>query len=149
MNTITYHIVIEEETDASFRFTYTNASTGLPMDLTGYRAEMQVRSGYSGDSVAPVLTYTTENGGGIILGGTAGTVDIFIAYTDTEDMQWNMGKYTLYLINPNSGRIPFVKGFFTINKTTTLLRDTNLPNTSNSSSPHPNNLGLGGTDGNG
>lgn len=150
MSAITFNIEIEEESDESFRFNYADDSTGLPMDLTGFRAEMQVRVGYSGNqSVQPVLTFTSEPGGGIVLGGTQGTVDLFISYEDTKDLYWNQGAYTLFLINPRGGRSPLVKGFFTVNQSVTRLLDTALPDDTNGTTvASPNNLGKGGLDSN-
>jgi hypothetical protein len=130
MSAIPFNIEIEEESDESFRFNYAHNSTGLPMDLTGYRAEMQVRVGYAGlRGPEPVLTFTSEPGGGIVLGGPSGTVDLYVSYEDTRDKWWNQATYTLFLINPNGGRSP-------------------LPDVSEGEAS-PNNLGEGGLDSNG
>lgn len=48
-------------------------STGAPINLTGYTARMMVR--YKVADAAPILTFTTENGG-ITLGGALGTINI-------------------------------------------------------------------------
>jgi hypothetical protein len=115
MSSQIFHIEIEEETDVTKRFFYTNISTGLPIDLTGYKAELQVRERYEGTSnLEPVLTYSSETGGGIVLGGTNGTVDIFISYSDTLNKTWNNAVYSLILIAPSGARSLLVKGFFTI-----------------------------------
>lgn len=145
---ITFHIEVEEESDSSFRFNYNNSSTGLPMNLTGFRAEMQVLPGYAGDQGSePALIFTSEPNGGILLGGVYGTVDLFISYEDTKDKYWDQAKYTLYLINPAGGRSPFAKGFFTINRTTMKLRSSGLIDLSTGPTPDtPDNLGPGGVD---
>jgi hypothetical protein len=150
MSAITFNIEIEEEADESFRFNYANDSTGLPMDLTGYRAEMQVRTGYSGNrNQEPAIIFTSEPGGGIVLGGTSGSVDLYISYEDTKDLWWTQAAYTLFLISPKGARNPLVKGFFTINRSATILQSTGLPDISTGSEPSPNNLGEGGLDSNG
>ncbi len=147
-NVQVYHIEIDEETDFSARFIYTNLSTGLPMDLTGYRAEMQVRKGYDGVyQTLPIMTLTTETNGGIVLGGELGTIDIFIAYADTMEQDWNEGMYKLIIISPTSGRVPFARGFFTISPNVTRLANTALPNIVSGTVTHPNNKGEGGLDG--
>lgn len=53
---------------------------GSPADLTGWKARLQARSGP--DDVVPVIDVTTDNGG-IVLGGTAGTVNIIVAAETT------------------------------------------------------------------
>jgi hypothetical protein len=149
MSAITFNIEIDEEADESFRFNYCNDSTGLPMDLTGYRAEVQVRAGYAGlKGPDPVLTFTSEPGGGIVLGGPAGTVDLYISYEDTVGKWWSQGSYTLFLINPKGGRSPLVKGFFTVNQSSSRLQHTQLPDISGGAAVSPNNLGEGGLDSN-
>jgi hypothetical protein len=142
------HIEVDQEADESIRFHYTNTSTGLPVDLTGFRAELQVRCGYEGNTqgTIPVLIYTSETNGGIVLGGVYGTIDLYISYEDTKDIVWNTGKYTLYLITPASARIPFAKGFFTVNPSSLMLLDTGLPNIVTGTPAHPNNEGKGGLD---
>lgn len=52
---------------------------GAPIDLTGATARMQVRDGYEATSVT--LELTTSNGR-ITLGGTAGTIALFVLDTD-------------------------------------------------------------------
>lgn len=114
-----YHIEVDEGSDTSTRFFYSNGSTGLPVDLTGYRAEMQVKQNYDGaHSPIVLLTYTSDIGGGIVL-GTQGTVDLFISYVDTTNTLWDKAIYDLYLYPPVGARNKFVKGFFTIIKSVT------------------------------
>jgi hypothetical protein len=150
-NVVTFHIEVEEEADTSFRFNYNHNSTGLPMDLTGYRAEMQVRKGYTGsEQIEPLLVFTSDTNNGIVLGGPTGTIDIFISYEDTRNQTWDKALYTLTIITPHGARSPFVKGFFTINKGATLIIDSGLVNnTSGATIPSPNNNGKGGLDSNG
>jgi len=146
------NLELDEESDESIRFFYTNSSTGLLIDLTGYRAEMTVRTGYDGSSwnnTTPALQYTTETGGGIVLGGVNGTVDVYISYEDTKGKEWTTAVYNLYLITPSSNRISFARGFFTINRSGVKLIDSALPNKAITPQPSPNNLGEGGLDSNG
>lgn len=55
---------------ASWDYTLTWQTGGVPVNLTGYTARMQVRETY--ESEAPVLSLVA--GTGITLGGTAGTI---------------------------------------------------------------------------
>jgi hypothetical protein len=65
---------------ATFNYELTYIAGGTPVDLSGYSARMQVRKGV--DSVDPVFDLTV--GDGITLGGTAGTIDLFISPEDSE-----------------------------------------------------------------
>lgn len=144
-----YDVEVQQETDFAAQFLYNDPSTGLPINLTGYRAELQVRCAYSRvNSPTPVLTYTSGMDGGLVLGAAAGTVSWYISYADTENTNWTQGIYNLILIAPNSARIPLVKGFFTIIPSTTRLSNTELPDIySTVQNPtQPNNLGAGGLD---
>jgi hypothetical protein len=55
---------------------------GDPIDLTAHTARMQVRNSYTADP--PVLSLAS--GTGITLGGTAGTIDIQVAASVTDDI---------------------------------------------------------------
>lgn len=68
---------ITAEQGATFNPTLTyKDSTGVLVNLTGYTAQMQVRSAY--EAVDPAaLILTTENGG-ITLGGAAGTIVLLV-----------------------------------------------------------------------
>lgn len=63
-----------------------------PINLTNYSARMQVRKKI--DDVTPLLSLTTENGG-IELGGTAGTITLYISAADTTALTWTDGVYDL------------------------------------------------------
>lgn len=113
-----YHFEITEGTDFTQSFLYTNPVTGLPINLTGYTADLKIKQasngtydGYSNPSV--VLELFAPNGG-ITLGGTAGTVTVAITAAQTTALTWNQGVYNLTLINASGQRIPFMNGFFTI-----------------------------------
>lgn len=54
-------------------------ASSQPMDLTGYSASMNIRTA---PGVAPFYTLSTDNGQ-ITLGGTNGTIDLYIPAADT------------------------------------------------------------------
>jgi hypothetical protein len=66
------NIIIEKGATFIMNLTWKDG-TGTPIDLTTYQARMQVRKSYTSDT--KLLDLTTENGG-IVLGGTAGTIHI-------------------------------------------------------------------------
>jgi hypothetical protein len=66
---------IEAFAGATFDRTFSLAVAGVPVDLTSYSAAMQVREAV--DSVSPLISLTS--GSGIVLGGTAGTIQVNIS----------------------------------------------------------------------
>jgi hypothetical protein len=77
------------------RLTYKQASDSTPINLTGYTAKMQIRDASSN---VLILELSTTNGR-ITLGGTAGTIDLLIAATDTDDFTPGCYIYDLELLN--------------------------------------------------
>lgn len=141
MNVLTYNFVVDSETDESVTFSYLNPSTGLPMDLTGYQAEMQVRCRYGGYDTPDISFYfntnTTPTPGGITLGGTAGTITI--SFSQISLMVYNGTEFTYDLIlrDPTGKRTKALKGFFTIQQTSTRIEQTSLPPITNSQTSSP------------
>jgi hypothetical protein len=64
---------------STFTRSVTWSQDGLPVNITGYTAAMQIRSSYS--SSTPVVSLTSSSG--ITLGGTAGTIQITISAVAT------------------------------------------------------------------
>lgn len=118
-----YNFEIDEGSDFVKRFYYYEDSTGLPIDLTDYSATMQVRTEYEGiyNSTDPVLSYTSGVSGAIILGGGNGTIDVVIPATDTQNKVWDKASYDLFITDDDGKRSKFLKGFFTIIQSDTLV----------------------------
>ena len=74
-----YNMICPQGSTFSQQLTY--SIDGIPVNLTGYTARMQVREKYT--SKTSVIDLTTENGG-ITLGGSAGTIDLYISSGVTE-----------------------------------------------------------------
>lgn len=91
-----YNITIEPYAEFTLNFTY--KANGAAVNLTGYKAGFQVSDSYGG-TVDSNLTCTTENGG-ITLGGSAGTVAVWIPASKTALTQLQAGVYDLRLIPP-------------------------------------------------
>lgn len=127
MSAQVYHIELDGESDYTVTFVYNDASTGLPVNLTGYKAEMQVRQNYDGyGDPSTNLVYTTDTGGGIVLGGTAGTVTVTIPNSATAQYTWTEGVYDLFLISSGNIRTKLVGGFFTIIQNVTRSEQSSL-----------------------
>lgn len=68
-----------------------------PVNLTGYTARMQIRE--SLESTTVLHSMTTDPSGGIVLGGTAGTVTLSIPATTTAGFTFDCAVYDLELIS--------------------------------------------------
>jgi hypothetical protein len=77
-------------------FTY-KTTDGTPVNLAGCTARMQIRPEV--DSTVVIADLTTENGG-ITLGGTAGTVQLFMSPTDTAaiDARYESACYDIEIV---------------------------------------------------
>lgn len=77
---------------------------GLPVDLTGWIATMQIRP----FALAPVVLYDAS--ADIVLGGVYGTVALTIPAQDTRNFNWFQGVYDLYLQNIGGQVDRFLQG---------------------------------------
>lgn len=112
-----YSFVIEQGTTVKFEIQYKD-SNGQPVDLTGYNAKMQIRSGFANSSPTTYLTLSSSlnsDGTGLNMAGssglnppTSGTIGINISpYTsslltfDTAyyDLEIQSGSGTSYAVN--------------------------------------------------
>lgn len=67
------------------------------VDLTGFVAEMHIRS--RKDSTSIILELTSENGR-IVLGGQTGQITVVIPSSITRDIEWSEAVYDLKLTSP-------------------------------------------------
>lgn len=88
-----HNITIEKGATFSYSLGLTDTA-GDPVDLTGYSAEMDIRT--SAGNTTEQLTLTEANGR-ITLGGAAGTIALLINATDTDDITFTAGVYDLKL----------------------------------------------------
>jgi hypothetical protein len=100
----TYNLAIEQGATFSAQITW-NDSDGDPVDLTGYTAELDIRSGPASDTELLELT----NGSGLTLGGAAGTVDIVITAAQTSALPAGRLAYDL-LLTTGSTKTRLVEG---------------------------------------
>lgn len=94
---------------STFSKTLTYKIDNSAVDLTGYDARLQVREfHYSED---PVINLVSGNG--ITLGGSAGTIDILLSASETEEL--NAGNYVYDLELVVSGTVTrLVEGNFVV-----------------------------------
>lgn len=100
-------LAIEQGATFRRRLTWKTGTPALPVNLTGYTARMQIRGELTDATV--LLELTTENGG-ITLGGTAGTIDLYISAVATAGITWESGVYDLEMVASNSDVIRLVAG---------------------------------------
>lgn len=115
-----YNIELEEKTDANIRFVYRDDTTNLPVDVTDCHAILEIRPQFG--SVIVLDTFK-DSAGNIVLGGTAGTVDLKFSPADTDQEllagSWTRAAYDLILIDTAGKRIKLAKGFVTIGRSAT------------------------------
>jgi hypothetical protein len=119
-NTVTeMDIEVEEGMDNVEIFTYIDETTNLPIDLTGFQANLQVRGAYG----SPFILLELDETSGITLGGITGDITITftpnMTWSSLTPVGWTTGVYDLILTDTFSRKKKILKGFITINKTVT------------------------------
>jgi hypothetical protein len=115
----TFHLELSEGMDYSFPFVYVDESTLLPVDLTGYRADLYVRSvPGSAQILKGITTSFSYNDGSIVL-GSAGQITVNISGAFTAGVNWSSGVYDLVLTNPDQSRSKILRGIVNVYNTNT------------------------------
>lgn len=87
-------------------------AAATPVDLTNCTARMQARVKIT--DAEPVLNLTTENGG-IILGGTAGTIEFCrLSATASAALDWKSAVYDLEIIFPDGSVLRKIYGSISV-----------------------------------
>lgn len=103
------NLVIEQ--GATFRRVLTWSIAGVAVNLTGYTARMQVRADYD---AAPILSLTSDPGGGITLGGSAGTITVLASASLTAALTPGAYLYDLELESADGTVTRLLKGQATV-----------------------------------
>jgi hypothetical protein len=90
-----YDITIEQGANLSLPLTWKDEA-GSPINLTGYSGRMQIRENF--DSEDYIVSLTSDVGGGITLGGAAGTITISMSAALTASLAQVDAVYDLELI---------------------------------------------------
>lgn len=103
-----YNITIEQYADYNLQLQYKDAA-GSAINLTNYLAQMDVRNVYTNPQT--ILSLDSSQGTAISLGGTAGTITLFIdgATTGALDPKINY-KYDIVLTSPANKITRLVQG---------------------------------------
>ena len=109
----TYNIICEQNATFQMFFTWKNKETGVPYDLTGYTALMQVRTAKCDESCSVLIIEFSTTDSSIVLGGVAGTVQINATPTQTAALATGQYYYDL-LLNTGSNKYRVIQGTFTV-----------------------------------
>lgn len=115
----TFHLALDEGMDHTFKFIYTDESTLLPIDLTGYRADLYVRMSPGSTQVLKGISTSYSYADGSITLGSAGEITLKISGAFTTEINWSKGIYDLVLTDPDQNLTKVLKGFVNIYNTNT------------------------------
>jgi hypothetical protein len=101
----TYNLNIDQGATFERTITVKNPDGSL-FDLSGYSARMQIREEI--DSAEFQVELTTDNGG-ITLGDTDGTIDLYMSHSVTSTLD-DEGVYDIELVAPNGKVSRLLKG---------------------------------------
>lgn len=104
-----YDFTLDAGTDTDVTFTY-NDTDGNPINLSGYSADMELKSAPGGSTA---LTLSTGNGK-IALGGAAGTVTVSFSSTDSTSLTLPTYVYDIELTDGSSLVTRLVQGTITV-----------------------------------
>jgi len=108
------------EVDQNATFTFIveyKDNNGLPIDLTGSSAKMQVRDTKGGTKLAFSLTSPS---GGIVISPTLGKLTIKMTPTQTNKLFYPKSSYDIMLTDSNANKIKLIEGFLTLSRSVTL-----------------------------
>lgn len=105
---------IDAEKGATFSRSFTWKIDSNVVNLTGYSARMKVRDPKRAPSVNQIISLTSATGGGITLGGSAGTITLTIAATIMDNIVAGKYVYDLELEAPDGVVTRLLKGQFNI-----------------------------------
>jgi hypothetical protein len=95
---------------STFRRTLTYTLDQIPIDLSGYSSRLQVRQAhYSENTIISLVS-----GSGISIGGSAGTIDIFISASETSNFPPGTHFYDLEIISPSNIVDRLIEGRFNV-----------------------------------
>jgi len=114
MNTGRYNLTVYQGT--TFQLQPVWKIGGIPVNLTGYTADMQVR--YATDT-SIIVELSTSNGG-ITIQPEYGQLTLYISATDTAALPAGVYQYDLNLTNTNDGTVSkILQGAFVVSASVT------------------------------
>ena len=110
-----YDLTIDQGSTFVKVFTWKTGTAKTIVDITGYRARLQMRRNY--DS-ATIIELTSENGK-IALGGTAGTIQITLTDAETSALRNTQGVWDLEMISGSGVVRRLLAGIFSVSREVT------------------------------
>jgi hypothetical protein len=108
------------EVDQNATFTFIieyKDNDGLPIDLTGATAKMQVRDTKGGSKLAFSLTSPS---GGITITPLLGKLTIKMTPTQTNKLFYPKSSYDIMVTDSNSNKIKLLEGYMTLSRSVTI-----------------------------
>jgi len=100
MSTFNLNLKIDQGATYSKKAVWKSGTPAVPVNLTGCTAKMRVKDKVGSTTV--LLELTTENGG-IVLGGTSGSIEFCkLTAAATSLITWTTGVYDLKIIFPDA-----------------------------------------------
>lgn len=115
----TYNFNINEGEDFNITLTWTTGSPAAPVNLTGWSAHLQIRSNYA-DFGGTIYADLSSASGGLVLGGTAGTIQVVIPASQTTTLGFNNAVYDLKMTNPSGSITRLIQGAVTFSREVTV-----------------------------
>lgn len=112
-----YNIKVEQ--GATYSQTFTWKINKNVVNLTGYSARMKVRDPKRQPSINQIVSLTSASGGGMTLGGAAGTIQVSIAAATTASLPTGKHNYDIELIAADGTVTRLIKGLFTVSEEVT------------------------------
>lgn len=107
-------LVIEQ--GATFTRTFVWKSDGVPVVLSGYSAQLQVRKTAADEEV---LFEASTALGGLTINANAGEITLTISATDTAAFDWRFGKWDLELTSPGGIVTRLIEGEVSVSQEVT------------------------------
>lgn len=112
----TKNFEVDQNTTFSFIVDYLDKD-GLPINLTGCSAKLQVRDTKGGSKLAFTLSSPSN---GITIDGTAGKITVKMTPAQTNKLFYPKSSYDLMLTDTNTNKIKLVEGFLTLSRSVTI-----------------------------
>lgn len=107
---------VDQNATFSFIVEYKD-NDGMPIDLTGSTAKMQVRDTKGGSKLAFSLTSPS---GGITITPLLGKLTIKMTPTQTNKLFYPKSSYDIMLTDSNANKIKLLEGFMTLSRSVTI-----------------------------
>ena len=105
-----YNATIDQGATFELEVVYKN-DAGVPINLTGYSAALQVRQNYYDDTALVTLTSPS---GGIVITGATGTIDITMSAAQTASLDEGNYVYDLEIYSSGGNVTRLIQGQFTV-----------------------------------